>query len=979
MSERPGPPRGEIERQEEKHQLEAYGIGDYVDLKDWQRIQHVLLGSEEYGDLVGRGVDVQTIDLERSLQGDRSLLISSLAASKQYDALLSYEYDLLDRGDSDYIDETLSAAYLADEEFRAFYLKELVDRPYGHGVSWSIKMVIGSGHIGELVSRLISSRAALYEKGGKDYLVSLFILKSILASDVLADKSDLAVQILEAYPYALNFLSAEEDPGYGLIDLLPPEGHSEFLSIILSAVAEGCSSQLAANLAFSQHPNSRTWLQTLFEEGEVEGAIHVLEAVESMGERPLRGPFVIPQEYAILLEERGRRDLVLANLDIFGSASLSELVKLVAEGMSVKELLEYVAPDEAYADASFTEISPGFSRAAMGRIIRRRIEAGLERNIHDATQWMAEMVEIPSMAADIEAIKSQVEEVGRAEVVERALYDKDVEENFLGQLLHAKPELRQRLTYGTRTGLSDREKLDILFKRDGGLRGQFSAELGRAQAEMTNAFYAEVLAEDAELRARYDAAMAEGQKPKKFFAEGLSEDQVGRLQEKTLSLRVDLEQRFLAEVLAADSEMEQYFASQEMASGEDWFYGDVAHSILYKAAVEDVEGKPFYKHESFNGESWLERAQEAARNYEHQQIGHGKDEVVAKWDADDVEKLIKDVEHIIEDRLALNPAFEDSSRLGECAQKLNAMRYAREQYVKDVQVWLDRHATTKSDTLTQVWADRAAGLAEGVQDGAQDLLFWQKSSALRLMLVDLESSGALQTKYGLSRQEVVSKAMEADRNELTRRLSVKNTIEALSKLKKWRAKSERQEKLLPAASVVIPQANGSRETVEYRMDILDKDDPRGFTIGEDTGCCMTIHGASSSCIKAGYTRQNAGFLALYNPEGLLIAQSFFYVHPERPEVLVLDNIEANQGRDRNKIASIYREGLRQYIADHPGIGLLKVHMGTGYTDIDYSDMPKVAKKVPNLPGEYVYTDADGGQRLMLEVEDVFQRSRIEHA
>ena len=60
-------------------------------------------------------------------------------------------------------------------------------------------------------------------------------------------------------------------------------------------------------------------------------------------------------------------------------------------------------------------------------------------------------------------------------------------------------------------------------------------------------------------------------------------------------------------------------------------------------------------------------------------------------------------------------------------------------------------------------------------------------------------------------------------------------------------------------------------------EILADDDPGGFTIGYDTGCCMTLGGASESCIWAGYQDPNYAFFTVRDRGDRLRAQSILYI------------------------------------------------------------------------------------------------------
>ena len=129
-----------------------------------------------------------------------------------------------------------------------------------------------------------------------------------------------------------------------------------------------------------------------------------------------------------------------------------------------------------------------------------------------------------------------------------------------------------------------------------------------------------------------------------------------------------------------------------------------------------------------------------------------------------------------------------------------------------------------------------------------------------------------------------------------------------------------------------------------------------------------MRGESASCIKAGYTHSNAGFMTMYTPAGGLAAQSFWYVHPDHPDTIVLDNIETNKGRDLRKVLDVYKSGLQTLLksSDFSGLGITKVHLGEAYTDADFTELQSVTP-IPRL-NDSVYTDAQL-QRLLLDLSN----------
>ncbi len=129
---------------------------------------------------------------------------------------------------------------------------------------------------------------------------------------------------------------------------------------------------------------------------------------------------------------------------------------------------------------------------------------------------------------------------------------------------------------------------------------------------------------------------------------------------------------------------------------------------------------------------------------------------------------------------------------------------------------------------------------------------------------------------------------------------------------------------------------------------------------------MTLGGASESCIQVGYTKPEYGFFALYR-DGQLCAQSFLYTNPRtNPEVIVCDNIEANQGRDKAVILEKYKSFFTLYLTQELEKDLHcsfeTVNIGTGYTDIGLASLPPTKSVL--IPDNDVYTDANIQKRLL---------------
>ena len=292
-------------------------------------------------------------------------------------------------------------------------------------------------------------------------------------------------------------------------------------------------------------------------------------------------------------------------------------------------------------------------------------------------------------------------------------------------------------------------------------------------------------------------------------------------------------------------------------------------------------------------------------------------------------------------------------------QELSRIGLNRKQYIDDTTSWLLKHATAPREQLVTAWASRADALADGYDDSISSTLQW---TALNKLHSKVNTHIEDIMKAGLTPKDILNSTFSA---ELSRCYGIQKIIKGISIEKK--SNLETQEKLMPASR---RELSLSGET--FYGEILPANDPRGMTIGYDTGCCMTLGGASESCIKSGYRDPNAGFFALYEKNGRLMAQSYFYVNPENPDVVVMDNIEANQGRSAEKLVELYRQFFDGYLRDHseadPNWQVKQVNVGTQYGELvkPIVKLLEPAKIIRN-PDKKVYTDAKYDQRLLLRI------------
>jgi hypothetical protein len=427
---------------------------------------------------------------------------------------------------------------------------------------------------------------------------------------------------------------------------------------------------------------------------------------------------------------------------------------------------------------------------------------------------------------------------------------------------------------------------------------------------------------------------------------------------------------FLRKILDASPELRNRLNLSAKEGVAQQLFVSQTCQLLYETLTSlDETNQPFYKSEGFSRRALQERAEAMVGDFASSSFSKEGRSVVQHSSTlrDDV---VRTLNYVSEEEYAYGSPFHipykdqgSATSIGEVHNNLKIMGARRTIYARDTQNWLIRHATSPRSRLTRVWPDRARALMNGVADNARDIEVWQKENALRELIGAYENEGGLAMYYSLEPDEVMGEVARPNREELMRCLAAESTLEALSNLKDWRQDRMWEEKVLPPDVMKVSLDDVKvTKSKPYKLEILDKDDVRGFTIGEDTGCCMTLHGESNSCIQAGYEREDAGFLAMYAPDGKLAAQSFWYVHPRYKDTLVLDNIEANAGRDLEKVATVYRKALAEYLKTHADLGITKVHVGTGYTDISMGDMP-VVKSVPSFRD--IYSDADD-QRLLLD-------------
>jgi hypothetical protein len=249
--------------------------------------------------------------------------------------------------------------------------------------------------------------------------------------------------------------------------------------------------------------------------------------------------------------------------------------------------------------------------------------------------------------------------------------------------------------------------------------------------------------------------------------------------------------------------------------------------------------------------------------------------------------------------------------------------------------------------LIEAWKARELALSRGVHDSPKDILGFVAEKGVLIYAAQALENGS--TTVTLDEVEGFSQVFK----HVGSRYAPRTTFEAIERMVKFR----RDHRIFPDKILKQGVAQVNVGSIEFKAEVFDKGDPRGFTIGYDTGCCMTLGGASEDCIWAGYEDGRYSFFGVYDKAGRLRAQSILYVAESGgKKVLVADNIEANKGTDYSAIAEVYRQALVR-ITEEQGLQLDAIHVGTG------SVAPGLMKSLPDASRVYptplagTYSDA----------------------
>lgn len=263
--------------------------------------------------------------------------------------------------------------------------------------------------------------------------------------------------------------------------------------------------------------------------------------------------------------------------------------------------------------------------------------------------------------------------------------------------------------------------------------------------------------------------------------------------------------------------------------------------------------------------------------------------------------------------------------------------------------WINQYAgqDIKAAKLIEAWRSRPMALERGIKDSPNAILDFVAKEGVDIAFTKLRESGydrISQEEYEAKKSFVVA---------LGRRYSPDSVLKALERVIDFeRAKGGYDKKILAPNKTEV-----NIDDRTYIAEVLPEGDPRAFTIGYDTGCCMTLGGASESCIWAGVADSRYSFFAVYEGQRLR-AQSLIYATKteEGETVLVIDNIEANAGTDLLAMSKIYKDALVEFI-ERQGLDVKAIQLGVGWTDDTILSQFMPAQVSYPGPIQGVYSDA----------------------
>jgi GNAT superfamily N-acetyltransferase len=411
-------------------------------------------------------------------------------------------------------------------------------------------------------------------------------------------------------------------------------------------------------------------------------------------------------------------------------------------------------------------------------------------------------------------------------------------------------------------------------------------------------------------------------------------DQEGEKEYKDISSEVELLHAMMDVPEALQSKI-----TEKKNKFKKYFSSDAA-ILIYEALVETHTNYPINQAE-------LEyMVLDKLSEHEHGEAGRQRKKIPAQ-------SLRSEVEDILT-RIGLRAENSAISRpIPELYRYLGPVQERAKLYNDQAQTWVMNNINAAHQDLTRTWRERPLALKEGVEDNLSAIKAWIKIRGFQIAFDEMEKNNELPENISREDLEIYDDWVKA--------LYVHYDAGTITNFISWIKKSENHEQHIPAAERSIDE--------KQRGEILMKNSPEGATIGPETGCCMTLGGASHSCVIAGYERPDCGFFTLKRSNELL-AQSFIWVNEEEaPDTLVIDNIEANEGRDVGKILDAYQKFFREYLIEQkkkdPNFKIRKIHVGTGYTSVGLSKLEDVTAIFRPYSG---YTDAHV-QKILLEIPE----------
>lgn len=287
---------------------------------------------------------------------------------------------------------------------------------------------------------------------------------------------------------------------------------------------------------------------------------------------------------------------------------------------------------------------------------------------------------------------------------------------------------------------------------------------------------------------------------------------------------------------------------------------------------------------------------------------------------------------------------------------LTRLLVEKKQYLEDRKVrskWLaGEYPDASLQMLASAWSSRREALNDGTIDTPYEIVRWVAITKLREIADrDNELIG------GKSFRELLDARPDLA-YELARNYNPMKSAQAMRRYFEIETQGAfHRSEFVPGSTTV---SLGGRS---YEVEWLEKGSPAFFSMGADTGCCMTIGGVSENCIwQAMEDPKYSGMVVRVN--GKVRAQSVAYLAKDEQDnqTLVLDNIEMNGGTDPLVMRQVYQMGLTQLL-DQGFIHreIKHVNVGEGYTKTPYTDLASVTP-IPGPAG--IYTDATSQRRLL---------------